>query len=204
MDPDNDVALSDTQKNTTESIFKSLNQVIWIVTSGSNQRFGGLTATWVHLASIDRESPVIQIGLAPNHFTRELVDRSGWFAVHQLRSDQVDLALNFATGSGRDRDKFANLHQTDSSERCHPELPVLADCLSVMQCQVFHQVDCGDRIYFFGDVHDSLQNGSDAPMRESDFFPKCSPNQIAELKQDMADDINLQRPMRNRFRDQPG
>src|SRR2546429_1095460 len=86
-----------------------IDREMWIVTAASGERRGGLVATWVSAASIDRERPVLLAGLAPNHFTTELVQTSRAFAAHLLRPQQTDLAWNFGRDSGRDRNKFAGL-----------------------------------------------------------------------------------------------
>src|SRR6478752_7569707 len=82
---------------------------LWIVTAHDGPRRGGLVATWVSAASIDRERPVLLAGLGPNHFTTELVQASRSFAAHLLRPDQTELAWNFARDSGRNRDKLAGI-----------------------------------------------------------------------------------------------
>lgn len=102
-----------------DAVFRLVDREIWVVTSATAQHAGGLgqsglcrgglAATWVSQASIDAQRPLALIGLAPNHFTCELVDASGAFALHLLAAEQAELALNFATGSGRDRDKFEGL-----------------------------------------------------------------------------------------------
>jgi flavin reductase (DIM6/NTAB) family NADH-FMN oxidoreductase RutF len=92
-----------------DAILRLVDREIWIVTATAAGRRGGLCATWVSAASIDPQKPVVVAGLASNHFTTELVQASGCFGLHLLRTDQAPLALNFAIGSGRDRDKFAGL-----------------------------------------------------------------------------------------------
>ncbi|MCH5374424.1 MAG: flavin reductase family protein, partial [Planctomycetes bacterium] len=83
---------------------------VWIVTSSTEDgRRGGLLATWVAQASIDRDNPVLLAGIAPNHYTAELIDESRSLAAHLVSADQAALALSFAIGSGRDRDKLAGL-----------------------------------------------------------------------------------------------
>src|SRR5947209_13891950 len=95
-----------------------IDREIWIITAADAERRGGLVATWVSSASIDPQRPVLLAGLAPNHFTTELVQANRAFAAHLLRPSQTALAWNFARDSGRDRDKFADLelktHETGS------------------------------------------------------------------------------------------
>src|SRR5436190_7969901 len=100
-----------------------IDRELWIITAADGAWHGGLLATWVSTASIDRERPVLLAGIAPNHFTAELVQASRAFAAHLLRPDQIDLAWNFANGSGKNRDKLAGLgvenHESGS--------PILSD-----------------------------------------------------------------------------
>ena len=90
---------------TSKTVFRLVSREIWIVTSAAGPRAGGLVATWVSQASIDRERPTAMIGIAPNHFTAELIDASGAFALHLIKAAQVELAWNFALGSGRTRER---------------------------------------------------------------------------------------------------
>src|SRR5262245_24142815 len=92
-----------------DSVFRLLDRAIWIITAQDGTRRGGLAATWVMQSSIDPAQPLIVAGIAPNHFTAELIEASGAFAAHLLVEDQCDLAFAFAIGSGRDREKLIGL-----------------------------------------------------------------------------------------------
>jgi flavin reductase (DIM6/NTAB) family NADH-FMN oxidoreductase RutF len=123
-----------------DSALRLLDRELWIVTASDGQRRGGLLATWVSSASIDPERPVLLAALAPNHFTAELVLASKAFAAHLLLPGQVEVAWNFASSSGRNRDKLAGL----AVERHITLSPVLAHCLAWFDCQVFTHYDAGD------------------------------------------------------------
>src|SRR5262245_40900351 len=131
-----------------DTALRLLDRELWIVTAASGQQRGGLLATWVAVASIDRQRPVLVAGLAPNHFTSELVQASESFAAHLLRPEQIELAWNFARDCGRSRDKLTGLevktHETGS--------PILTDCLAWFDCRVFARHSTGDRLYFWADV----------------------------------------------------
>src|SRR3954465_4170009 len=73
---------------------------LWIVTAHDGPRRGVLVATWVSVASIDPQRPVLLAGLGPNHFTTELVQASRSFGAHLLRPDQTELAWNFSRACG--------------------------------------------------------------------------------------------------------
>jgi flavin reductase (DIM6/NTAB) family NADH-FMN oxidoreductase RutF len=169
--------------STIDAALKLLNRELWIVTAAAGPRRGGLLASWVSVASIDRARPVLIAGLAPNHFTTELVQSNGSFAAHLLRAEQVDLAWIFASASSRTHDKFSGLevqtHDTGS--------PVLTDCLAWFDCRVFHRHSTGDRLYFWADVLNGHHNASDEPasaLREQDFFRQLT----AERRQQLAAD----------------
>jgi flavin reductase (DIM6/NTAB) family NADH-FMN oxidoreductase RutF len=136
---------------------------VWVVTAGEGERRGGLVATWVSVASIDARRPVLLVGLAPNHFTTELVQAGKAFGAHLLRPDQGELAWNFANGSGRARDKLAGL----AVERREGGAPLLADCLAWFDCRVFARYDAGDRLFFWGDVVNGGHSTPHAPREES-------------------------------------
>lgn len=187
-----------------DSALRLLDREVWVVTAADGRRRGGLLATWVSPASIDREGPVLLAALAPNHFTAELVLASNAFAAHLLRPDQVDLAWNFANGSGLARDKLANLAVTERVTRS----PVLADCLAWFDCRVFARYDAGDRLFFWGDVVDGkaelTSNGTRSVpatcLREQAFFNALSPEQRQVLATDRAADAALNRSLLEEWR----
>ena len=116
-----------------EQVFGLIDREIWIVTAAAGDKRGGLVATWVSQASIDENTPTVVIGIAANHYTCELIELSSAFALHLLRPDQAEVAWNFASGSGRDRDKLALLAaHTEGTES-----PVLDECLAWLDCRVF-------------------------------------------------------------------
>lgn len=114
--------------------------------------------------------------------------------LHLLRTDQTDLAYHFSKPSGRDFDKLAGINLLDS------DIPILSDCHTSFQCEIFSRNDAGDRIYFLADVTDIKQNSNGPMMRESDFFSQCSEAEIHTLRSDLSEDVDLQRPMLAEFK----
>ena len=180
----------------SEEIFRSLNRELWVVTSADTSRRGGLLATWVYHASLDPEKPVILAGLAPNHHTTELVARSGRLAAHLLTSEQSELAWNFARDSGRRRDKLSGISLNTSID----DVPVLADCHSYLVGNVFARLDTGDRTYFWADITASEKHASAAPLCERQFIDWCDTQQKDVLRSDRLGDIELQRDLQQRYR----
>jgi flavin reductase (DIM6/NTAB) family NADH-FMN oxidoreductase RutF len=181
-----------------DSALRVIDREVWVITAADGERRGGLVATWVLPASIDRERPVLLAGLGPNHFTTELVQASRAFAAHLLRADQPELAWNFARDSGHDRDKFSGL---DVEERV-TGAPILIDCLAWFDCRVFARYDAGDRLFFWGDiVATSRRDGAaDESLREQEFFRRLTPDQRQQLIANRDADAAENRPLHEKWR----
>lgn len=185
-----------------DSALQLINRELWIITAASGDRRGGLLATWVSTASIDRQRPALLAGLGPNHFSTELVQTSRAFAAHLLRPNQIELAWNFAKGSGRQRDKLAGLVVATGASGS----PLLADCLAWFDCQVFAQYDAGDRLLVWADVLAAEmtvnQETTAGPLREQEFFAGLSSEQRQILASDRLADATQNRNRNERWRQQ--
>jgi len=179
-----------------DAVFKSVNRELWIVTAAAGERRGGLVATWVSQASLDPQKPVVAVGIAPNHHTAELIEESGGFALHMLRTDQAELAWNFAIGSGRDRDKLAGLAFSSGESGS----PVLVGTLAWLDCRVLSRFDTGDRIFYWADIISGQREVEGEPMRVNDLIAAADGEQLAALGQDLSTDIELQRPLAEAWR----
>ncbi len=188
--------MKDPDYDQTESVFRRVNRVVWVVTAADQSRRGGLVATWVSQASLDRRRPVVLAGIAPNHFTSELIDTSGAFALHLISKDQISHAWNFAIGSGRVRDKLAGL-QTNTATTGSP---ILRDCLAWLDCRVFARLNCGDRIFYWADVVASGDIGNGQPLTEQQLMAAATDEQKRQLLADRDADIQLQRPLHELWR----
>ncbi len=180
-----------------EAALRLVKRELWIVTAATGDgRRGGLVATWVSAASIDREHPVMLAGLAPNHFTRELVDDSGCFGLHLIGTHQLATAFDFALGSGRVRDKLAG------RETFHAQTgaPLLKECIAWFDCRVFARLVTGDRVFFWADVVAGEKVNDQPPACDHDFFAAATAEQQAALLADRDADIALQRPGQQAWR----
>ena len=180
-----------------DSVFRQVQREVWIVTAADGQRRGGLVATWVSQSSIDPESPQAVIAIAANHFTAELIDAAHCFALHLITADQIDLAWRFCMGSGRDRDKLAGLETTVAKTGC----PILTDCLAWLDCKVISRHDTGDRIFYWADVVAGQLIGQGTPLREQELMATATPEQKSQLLGSLKDDLQIQRPLRQHWRD---
>lgn len=179
-----------------EQVFGTIDREVWIVTAANDHHRGGLVATWVLQASIDRESPVVLAGIAPNHFTAELIDDGGAFGLHLITKNQLHHAWNFGIGSGRDRDKLAGVEATVAETGS----PILRDCLAWLDCRVFAALRSGDRVYYWADVVAGETKGSGSPITESQLIRSATDEQQQMLRLGRDADIAIQRPRQQAWR----
>lgn len=173
-----------------------VNREIWVVTAAAGNKRGGLVATWVSAASIDEQTPTVLVGLAPNHFTTQLVEQSGSLTLHLLRESQLDVAWNFALGSGRDRDKLATLEY----DLGVTDAPRLRECLAWLDCRVFARLATGDRHFYWADVVAAARVHPGNALREHQLFASASPEQRQQLIANRDADITLQCPAATTWR----
>lgn len=130
------------------TLFAWLDREVWLVTARAGDRRGGLIATFVNPATIVPDLPRVLVSLARTHFTWELVQASGCFAVHLLSEENLELVWRFGLSSGRDRDKFDGLMVRDGPTGC----PLLENTVGWMDCQVETRTEAGDRTIYLGEV----------------------------------------------------
>ncbi len=192
----NNMVTSAGNQASVEAVVKLVDREIWVVTAADGPRQGGLTATWVSLASIDPERPILLAGIGPNHATAELIDASRHYVAHLLHPDQGELAWNFAHGSSRDRDKLAGLATRDGPGNA----PILVDSLAWLACRVIHRYDAGDRLFYWGEVVAGERVAAAVPLREQAFVRSLTDIQRQELAASRDADIALQRPLGEEWR----
>jgi flavin reductase (DIM6/NTAB) family NADH-FMN oxidoreductase RutF len=180
-----------------DEVFQLIDREVWIVTSAAKDgRRGGLVATWVSQASIDAERPVVVAGIAPNHFTAELIESSRGFVAHLISADHIALAWQFGLQSGCNVDKFAGLEVTSTSSG----LPIIKKALAWLECRVIAKYDAGDRWFYWADVVSALRNRKDQPLRERDLLAAANTEQKAALSASLKSDIAIQRTLADSWR----
>jgi flavin reductase (DIM6/NTAB) family NADH-FMN oxidoreductase RutF len=179
-----------------EQVFENIDREVWIVTAASGSQRGGLVATWVSQASIDRKYPIVLAGIAPNHFTAELIDSSEAFGLHLITAGHVHHAWNFGIGSGRDRDKLAGIEISAMETGS----PILSECLAWLDCRVFAAHRTGDRTYYWADVVAGEMASSGSPLTESQLIHLATDEQKQMLRRGRDADIAIQRPQQQAWR----
>jgi flavin reductase (DIM6/NTAB) family NADH-FMN oxidoreductase RutF len=165
------------------TLFAWLDREVWLVTARAGERRGGLIATFVSPASIVPELPRVLVALSKQHFTHELVEASGAFALHLLAEEQLELVWRFGLESGRDHDKLAGLTVTTAVTGS----PLLAETVGWLDCRVEAKLDIGDRILYVGEVLEGKVTHFAPPLttkRLMERMPMTRLSQMQRMRQD--------------------
>jgi flavin reductase (DIM6/NTAB) family NADH-FMN oxidoreductase RutF len=162
------------------TLFAWMDREIWLVTARAGDRRGGLISSSVTQASIVSELPRILIVLAKQHYTWELVEASGIFALHLLSPDNLDLVWRFGLESGRDLDKFDGIEAKSSALGT----PVLGGTIGWIDCRVEERMDIGDRTVYVAEVVEGEVAEFGPPLLSGRLMELASPSQLARLQRD--------------------
>ena len=128
---------------------------VTVVTVAHNGVLHGSTVA--SFCSLSLDPPLILICLANGATTGTLIERSGMFGVNILGDDGAELSRHFA---GRHPHKFATVahHIGDTG------VPLLADAIAVLQCEVVEQMPGGDHSIFIGRVISATTSDNRHPL----------------------------------------
>jgi flavin reductase (DIM6/NTAB) family NADH-FMN oxidoreductase RutF len=186
------------------TLFAATDRELWLLTSRSGERRGGLIATFVSQASIVPELPRVVVGVARHHHTWGLIEASGAFALHLFGEDRLDWVWHFGVQTGHEVDKFAGLTCTTAVTGS----PLLADALGWLDCRVEASLDTGDRSLSLAEVGDAGQTRTGRPLTVRRLLQLVSPDKLALLKaqmeRDSATDADAIRAWRQCRRDPAG
>jgi flavin reductase (DIM6/NTAB) family NADH-FMN oxidoreductase RutF len=147
-------------------VARALLHGVYILTSRDSERSNGMTAAWISQVSF--RPLLVSAAVAPERYTHELIERSGYFAINALYEGQAELARNFGFRSGRKVDKFQNVAHHPAANGS----PVLDEAAAYLECRVMDRVTVGDHTLFIGEVVDGalLKDRETLPFRWGDFF----------------------------------
>jgi flavin reductase (DIM6/NTAB) family NADH-FMN oxidoreductase RutF len=169
------------------TLFAWLNREVWLVTARAGAARGGLIATFVSQASIVADLPRVVLGLARQHYTWELVEASGAFALHLLGEDNLDWVWRFGLESGRQRDKFEGLRVTASASGN----PVLDGAVGWLDCRVEARLDGGDRTLYLAEVLEGSVTHFGPPLTSRRLMELAPPHLLNELKRQRNQDGHI-------------
>jgi len=168
-------------------VFAQLDPPLWLLTAAAEARRSGLIATFVNQASIVAELPRVVVGIARQHFTWELIEASGTFALHLLGPEHLEWAWRFGLQTGRATDKLEGLDWRHDATGA----PVLVNALGWLSCRVENRLDTGDRTVYLAEVLDGELTRA-APILTLKRTLQMAPTEmLRQLQQRMAYDSKV-------------
>lgn len=132
---------------------------VTVVTTVEGGRPYGLTAS--SFASLSMDPPLVLVCLSKRLETHATIEKSGVFAINILSASQREFGMRFAGMLPDVEDRFAGIDWTTGATGS----PLLAGCLSWVDCRVWKIHDGGDHSIFVGEAQDvGVSEGGEAPL----------------------------------------
>ena len=134
---------------------------IYVLTSFYNEEVNGMIASWVSQISYD--PLLIMAAVHPNRYSHQLIEKSGWFALHVVDRRQTDFLIRF---KGPDpKAKFSSVQW----ERGRTGCPILSECMAYLECNVIANYSPGNHTLFMGEVVGARSFGEGTPFCTMDY-----------------------------------
>ena len=144
-------------------------------------------AVAIAAASIVPEKPRVLLQIYKTNHSHDMIHRSGSFALHFLRPDQLDLIKRFGFVSGRDQDKLTGVAFSPGPSGS----PVLEDCWGYLDCRVINAMDGGDMTCFLGQVLDGETLADGDPLWWRDARGRLPAPWMEEWERKIAGEIEV-------------
>jgi flavin reductase (DIM6/NTAB) family NADH-FMN oxidoreductase RutF len=169
------------------ALFADLDRELWLVTAAAGAQRGGLIATSVNQASIVPELPRVLVSVAHQHFTWQLIEQNGAFALHLLGDEHLPWVWRFGLRSGRQEDKLDGISTRDGMTGS----PILSDALAWLEARVEGRLDTGDRTLFLGEIVDGQRRTQARPLTAARLLQLAPADKLQEMKRQMEEDRAL-------------
>lgn len=130
---------------------------VTVVTTEHDGERHGMTAS--SFSSVSLDPPLVSVCIARHLHTHDLITASGRFGVNILSKDQIDHGKRFAGMLG-DVDRFDGVEAVTAATG----VPLLADAVGWVDCEVWRAYDGGDHTIFVGRVLAADTPQSAAPL----------------------------------------
>jgi flavin reductase (DIM6/NTAB) family NADH-FMN oxidoreductase RutF len=134
---------------------------IYVLTTKSGNIINGMIASWV--SQISHTPPLIMAAVHQGRYTHELLQKSGFFALHILSQKQKPLLNQF---KGPDpSEKFVGLPwQTGKTGS-----PIIQQCLGYIECLVKETLSPGNHTLFIGEIIEARFFSDETPLTTLDY-----------------------------------
>ncbi len=136
------------QPDQVYQLLRTLTSPVVAITAERDGKRNGMIADSAVRASIVPAIPRVSVYIHKFNYSHDMVFDTGRFVMHLLRNDQFELIHRLGFGSGRTRDKLADLPHHIGKLGA----PVLDECHAHFECAVANVMDTGSSTCFLGDV----------------------------------------------------
>tara|TARA_B100001013_G_scaffold295440_1_gene195795 strand:- start:88 stop:570 length:483 start_codon:yes stop_codon:yes gene_type:complete len=125
------------------------------------------------------EIPRIIIVISKRNMTHDMIYNSGIFAVHLLKTNQMNLVWDLGFFSGRTKNKLHNIEY----EFKESGSPILKNAYAYLDCKVVNCMDVGDSTCFLGTIL-KAEIISEGEILTSEYFRKHMPAKWSDKYQE--------------------
>jgi flavin reductase (DIM6/NTAB) family NADH-FMN oxidoreductase RutF len=159
---------------------------VYVVCSKNAEKFNGQIAN--SLFQVTAEPPTIAVSINKQNLTHQCIDICKSFSVSILnRNTPLSFIGTFGFKSGRDIDKFKNIHYKLNKSNT----PIVTEnAVACLEASVCDKLDVGTHTIFVGAVTNAEMLTSDAPMTyeyyhtvKGGYTPKTAPTYESESDQ---------------------
>jgi flavin reductase (DIM6/NTAB) family NADH-FMN oxidoreductase RutF len=159
-------------------VFHLYDPPLWLVTARDGGRRGGFIATSATRASIIPDLPRMLLAVARHHYTWQLIEASGAFALHLLAADDIESVRRFGLVSGHQVDKLAGLSPGETPNGA----PLFERAMSWLDCRIEERMGTGDRTVYLAEVTDGAVLRRGPLLTVAGLLRDASETDRAELK----------------------
>ncbi len=146
-------------KNFAE-LAKLISQGVYVISVDADGKRNAFTAAWVMQVSFN--PLLICFSINPEHYSYQLLEKTGDCCISVLRKDQLSFARHFSRSDIKD--KMAGICWQETKGNA----PALSDCLAYFSCKVKHYADAGDHKIAVCELIDAEALNEGLPMLYSD------------------------------------
>lgn len=122
---------------------------VMVSCSEAGKRDNIITVAWT--GTICTNPPMVYISVRPNRYSYDMIKNSGEFVINLTTKDLVKSVDYCGVRSGRDVDKFKEMHLT-KEKATHLSVPLIKECPVNIECKVTEIKELGSHHMFIADV----------------------------------------------------
>jgi flavin reductase (DIM6/NTAB) family NADH-FMN oxidoreductase RutF len=140
----------------------SLTTGIYVMTVRDGERRHGMSSSWV--TQVSGDPPLLMAAVDREHFTHDIVERSGWFVLNVVGGKGKRLEDYFYSSASRRPDNLDAVAWEDSPQG----RPLLRDAMTCLECRVRQTYPAGDHSLFVASIEHVTRRGADRPLTSQD------------------------------------